>query len=419
MIRQTLFTLLTTLLFLSPAYGARSAVQLYTGHITILATSGKSCEGLTGTHDLSLTITEAESGGGGVHGYFVGSGITIGQFSGSDPAHLDVHYPFQDEFRSSGHYLSLTRSDSALIAELHDRHIDAAADECNFDLARLELTRSVDGDAAGRMMRMTGQFDAQLTHSHAVALVQSAGYEAALPYFEKALVLADTYFEKGSDQINSYIIGLATSYTWLKRFDDFDRLFDTRIMPLQDEALRSIFGPYRVGRLLAAGQMALRREEYDSALRSFEQAYKLQPQNMEAMAAVMSVQIHRGNYTEALSFLEQAEATLENEMARREIRSVIAMVLFKKAQKDDKDGKGTEAETALKRAVILDPGSVHYLVALARLRHKAGNLAEAEKMLDQGLEQFKDAQSQNEIIAARDKIRQTELFLKKIRKAGS
>lgn len=416
MIRQTAVTLVMTLFVLLMAISAQCAVHLYNGRMEILTTSGKGCEGLAKSHEVSLTLTEK---GGELSGYFIGGGITIGRFSGSDAARLEVRYPYHDELRATGHVVSLTRSDFTLVAELRDRHIEADVDDCNFDLARMELSRTVGGDGDAGLVQMAGLFDAQMTRSQAITLAQSDGYDKALPYFEKALVLADTYLAKGSDQINSYIIGLATSYIWLERFDEFNRLFDSRIVQIQDSSVRSLFSGYRLRTLMANGRKALGREEYDAALTNFEQAYKLQPQNREAIVAVMSVHVRSGRYTEALAFLEGAAAALENELDRKDIRAAVAMVLYKKAQKDDKDGRVTEAEDALKRAMEYDPGSVHYLIARARLLHKGGSLADAETVLENGLEQFKDRPSQNEIITARDKMRQTEMFLKKIRKAGS
>jgi tetratricopeptide (TPR) repeat protein len=416
MIRQTAFSLLTILLVLVLSNNAQASVQLYSGRMEILVTSGKTCEGLAKTYDVSLAFTEED---GVVNGYFIGSGITIGKISGTGMARLDVRYPFQEELRATGHVMSLSRSDTMLVAELSDRHIDADAEDCNFDRARMELTRSVTGDAAAQMAQMTGLFDAQLNRSRAVSLVKSKGYEAALPHFERALVLADTFLAKDSDQLISYIVGLATSYIWLKRHDDFNRLFDTRITNIQDESVRSIFSGYRVRNLMNAGKSALGREEFEPALKLFEQACNLQPRNRDAIAAVMSVYVRSKRYTEAATFLERVESLQATDAERKDIRSATAIVLFKKAQQDDKDGLAPEAETALKRAMELDPDSIYSLIALARLRHKAGSLADAESLLDQGMERFTDVQSQKEIAAAREKMVQTELFLKKIRKAGS
>jgi tetratricopeptide (TPR) repeat protein len=368
---------------------------------------------------VTLAISEEAGDNGVLTGYFVGGEISIGKFSGSDPAHLEVRYPFQDDLRASGHVMSISRSASTLIGELRDRHIDAAADDCNFDLARLELSRSVDGDAPGRLAHLAGQYEAQMARSHALAVAQSSGYDAALPYFEKALALADIHLSKDSDQITSYIVGLATGYIWLERFDKFNELFDTRIVAIQDEAVRSVFSEFRVRTLIGAGRAAVRREEFDQALKNFEQANKLQPRNREAIAAIMSVHMRSGRYTEAISFLEHSELLLKDDAARKDIRAATAMVLFKKAQKDDKDGNGPDAEKDLERATELDPGSVYYLIALARMRHKAGKPADAEALLEQGLARFSDLQSQNELRTAMEKIHLTEMMLKKIRKAGN
>lgn len=78
-----------------------------------------------------------------------------------------------------------------------------------------------------------------------------------------------------------------------------------------------------------------------------------------------------------------------------------------------------EADADLKKADALDPYSAQYLVARARLRHKRGSLAEAEKLLQQGLDRFQYEASRQEITAAREKMRTTELILKKLRKAGN
>jgi tetratricopeptide (TPR) repeat protein len=419
MIRCAVVSLFLALNIFLPARSVFSAVYEFSGRMELLITSGKGCEGLPKIHAVTLAFTEEEGDRGRMNGYFVGGEITVGMFSGIDPTRLDVRYPYQEELRATGHTASITRSDNTLVVELRDRHIDADADDCNFDHAHMELTRVVDGDASARLAQLAGQYDAQLTRSQAVQFALSGNYASALPHFEKALKLADTFLPKGNSQINSYLVGLATSYIWLNRFDEFDTLFDTRIAALPDDSTRLLFSEYRARDLMNAGRTALGRDDSDTALKNFVQANSLQPQNRESIAAIMSIYVRTGRYNDAINFLERSESQLENESDRRDIRGAAAMVLLRIAQLDDKDGKTVDAETALKRSLELDPGSVQSVIALARLRHKAGNLADAETILEQALKRFKDVRSQNEIIAARDRMRLAELFLKKIRKAGS
>jgi thioredoxin-like negative regulator of GroEL len=96
----------------------------------------------------------------------------------------------------------------------------------------------------------------------------------------------------------------------------------------------------------------------------------------------------------------------------------MAQVYYQKAAKAGKSGKDSEAEDDLKRAVALDPDSVICLIALARLRHKAGSFSEAESLLSAGLERSRDDDSRREISAARERLKQTEVILSKLRKEG-
>lgn len=419
MITQSFIGLLLFFLCLLQALPAQSAVRLYTGQIDILVTSGKSCDGVAGKHDLALVVTVDDGGDPALEGYFSGESITIGRFSGKDPAQLDVRYPFQEEKRATGHSLSILRLDETVVAELRDRHADEGSEDCNFDKARLELVRVKDADVAARLKQMANLFDAQFNRSQALALSTSKGYPTALPYFEKALALAEAALPADSEQLSSYIIGLATCYIWMERFDDFNRLFDTKISVIPDESVRTVFSAFRIRPLMSAGRSAMAKEEYDSALKNFEEAYRLQPQNSEAVIAVVSVYLRREQYSEAIAFLERTISILKSESDRKEVNSAMAMILSKKATKDDKNGKSDQAELALKRAMELDPETVYYLISLARLRHKAGSLADAESLLDRGEELFKDTYSQKELKNARERIMQTEMILKKIRKAGS
>ena len=102
----------------------------------------------------------------------------------------------------------------------------------------------------------------------------------------------------------------------------------------------------------------------------------------------------------------------------RKRRDAIAQVYYQKAGKSIKNGKQGEAEADMKQAIALDPDSVLYLIALARLRHQLGTLKEAETLLDGAMQHFKDAPQRSEIDSARQRLRQTETILAKLRQTG-
>lgn len=406
-------------LFCSLLPGVSSAgVELYTGTMDVVSASGRACAGLTGPHVVSLILRQDENGSA-VSGYFGGQGITTGKFSGSDHSRLEVRYPDHDEFKAAGHFLSITPSANGLLAELHDRHLDPAADDCNFDLARMTLSRSGAGEAAGaRLKPMAALFDAQLMRSEALSLARAGHYDSALPLYEKALALAEPATDGSQALLAPYITGLANAYVKLERLDAFNRFYDERIGTIRDEGVRVIFTGHRVRSLLKTGKASLAREEYPAALESFRKAYLLQPQSREAIAAVMTVHLRTGDFGSAIAFLEGALKNVDDENGRQDVRRALAHVYSLRSKKFEKDGQVAEAEADLKSAAALDSSSVQYLVALARLRHKAGSLAEAEKLLQQGLERFQHEASRQEIIAARDRLRQTEAILKKLRRLG-
>ncbi|MGD0584848.1 MAG: tetratricopeptide repeat protein [Oryzomonas sp.] len=179
------------------------------------------------------------------------------------------------------------------------------------------------------------------------------------------------------------------------------------VLPRDNEGLR-------VNALAQEGRTLLAQAEYEAALKILMQAYQLDPQNKDSIHTVMAVYVRSGRYNEAVAFLEQAAAKLEQAADRKEINDIIAMVYFKKGLKDDKNGKEAEAEASLRKAVALDPQGAPYLEALARMRHKAGHFDEAEKLLSQGLVHITEESSRREIMAMQEKLRLTEIIIKKL-----
>lgn len=396
-----------------------AGVELYRGTIRIIESSGGACAGFVGEHPVEMLL-KSDKGKPGLSGYFAGDEIATGRFSGKDATHLDVRYPYVEEAKASGHFISIATEDGTVQAELHDRHIDAGAEDCNFDLARLTLRRVADEQAAmERYQQLAALFEAQLSRSKALELIREGRNAEALALYEKALSQVDTATRKNPEIVAPYLSSLATAYIRTGRFDEFNRLYDARIDGIKDETLRAFFLSHRVRALLMAGKADLARDDYDGALAKFQMAYLLQPQGKEIMAAIMAAYVRAGKYDNAVAFLEKARKGVTDEFDRKDLDEAIALVYFEKSKQLEKTGKDAEAEPALSKALQLSPDNFHFLIALARLRHKLGNFADAEKLLNDGLDRFKDQAIRTEIIDARDRMRQTEAILKKLREVGS
>jgi len=395
-------------LLLSAAVPALAGVQLYRGTMEAMTAPSKVCEGVLGVHPATLVIVE-DNAQAGLSGYLESTGIVVGRISGSDLGHLQISYPGEE---GNGATISLTRSGTTLAGELNGA---TTVNHCTFDLGRLMFNPVKDGKAApASLQRLANQFEAQATLYEAFWLTQNVGCEEALPLFEKSLGLADSVFGQGSPQLTHYIRGLANCYAKLGRTKEFNILYDQRINITSDDSLKTALVRLRINELTHEGRTLLARAEYEAALKVLMQAYLLDPRNKDSIHTVMAVHIRSGHYSDAVAFLEQAAAKIDGAADRKEINDITALVYFKKAQKDAQNNKDAEAEASLRKAVALDPEGAQYLVALARLRHKAGHFEEAEKLLGQGLERITDEPSRQEIMAAQEKLRQTEMIIKKL-----
>lgn len=394
-------------------------VRLFTGNLEVVTTSGKACAGLKGVHQISLVIG-GEDGLESQFGYMGGETVTVAQLRGANFGALTLRYPYPDAERAEGHLMRVDINGETLTGELRDRHIEATVDDCNVDLGRVRLRQVDNSESAQKVyQRLSLQYEAQLARATALSITRTGAHGASVPEFEKALALADKLYPADSPRLVPYLTGLANSYIRTGRYDDFNRLYSSRMDSIHDEAVRMIFSHHQIHSLLQVGRAALKREDYPAALSNFRQALKIDYKSRDAIAATMSALVRSGQHDEAIAFLEETEQKLDNEPDRQDVREAIALVAYQKARKDHKEGRQVEAERSLRKAIKLDPGTATYLVLLARWMHKAGKYAEADAFLRRGFDTFKDEPRRQEIIEAREKLRQTEMILARIRRAGA
>lgn len=415
-----IFLIATTLciaLFLSHA--AEADVRLFSGNLEVVTTSGKACAGRKGNHSILLVIG-SDDAPESVFGYVGGDTVIVGQLRGLSSGTLSLRYPYPDAERAEGHSMLVEISGKTLRGELHDRHLDATVDDCNFDLARVKLLQTDNEEIAhAAYQRLSKQYEAQLARSTALFISRSGAHAEAAQSFEKALAMADQLYPPDSARLLPYLTGLANSYMRTGRYDDFNLLYASRIGTLHDEAVLLIFSHHQIRALLQVGRAAMGREDYQTALYNFRQALRIDYKNKDAIAATMSALVRSGQHDAAIAFLEETEQKLDSEPDRQDVREAIALVEYQKARKEQKAGRTLEAERSLRKAIKLDPGTAQYLVVLARWVHKTGKYSDADAILRRGLDSFKDEPRRRELTEARDKLLQTEMILAKMRRAGS
>ncbi len=413
----SIILLFLSTVLLAPAL-AWADLRLYVGTLEVVTSSGKACGGLRGRHEVSVVLG-SDNENNAYSGILGGEDVSIGRFSGTSLDRLALRYPFADPALAEGHSVKFSISGTQLNGELRDKHVDDSADECNFDLARLALQQSEQDEAAIEVFQqLSARFEALLARSTALSLLRSGAYAEAVHQYEKALTLADRAFPYNPPKLAPFLTGLANAYMRLGRFEEFIHLHAVRYPVIIDEAVRSIFNGHLIRSYYHLGRAALGREEYPAALDYFRKMLAINPLNKDAIAAIMSTYVRSGQHDEAIAFLEQTEQRLENEPDRNDVRGAIALIQYQKAKKADQAGRYAEAQANLLKAIKLDPGTVQYPIVLARWRHKSGSYHEADLILKKALERFKDGPSRTELTVARDKLKITEMMLKKLRRSG-
>ncbi len=404
---------------LSLPFSASADVRLFTGSLEVVTTSGKACVERKGNHTISLVIGSDDSSDT-IFGFVGGDTVAVGQLRGSSLDSLALRYPYPDAERAEGHNLQIKINGKTLSGDLRDHHLDSAVDDCNFDLARVKLLQ-IDSDEAAisTYQRLSKLFEAKLARSTALSISRTGAHTGAVHVFEKALALADDLYPPGSAQLLPYLTGLANSYIRAGRYLDFSSLYNSRFTTLHDDAVKQIFNHHQMRSLLLAVKAALGREDYQTAIDNSRQALRIDYKNKDAIAATMSALVRSGQHDEAIAFLEETEKKLDSEPDRKDVREAIALVEYQKARKEHKAGRIDDAERSIRKAIKLDPGTAYYLVVLARWVHKAGKYSEADFILKRGLDSFKDELQRQELIEARDKLRQTETILAKLRRVGA
>jgi tetratricopeptide (TPR) repeat protein len=130
--------------------------------------------------------------------------------------------------------------------------------------------------------------------------------------------------------------------------------------------------PRRATTLMGVGEVLNRLKRFDEAARSLEAALALEPENVDASAALARAQEGEG-------MTEDAEATARRVLARQPAHGaanlVLGSVLMKKGQLDD-------ARAALERAVASEPSAkAHYQLSLAYGRLGDAARAQAQRAL--------------------------------------
>lgn len=163
----------------------------YQGVLKVESVSGGSCkETDTGSIFVVELVLERQIDPPRIRGYIAGDGMSTGYFTGTDPLHLSMTYPFADVERATGHTLELmgleTEEPAAMLKE---KPLSQNKQDCSWNIAGWQGQLVAEGaHARTRMLVLSEQFEERLARSKADQQEPEATEELSL--LEKEILAA-------------------------------------------------------------------------------------------------------------------------------------------------------------------------------------------------------------------------------------
>ncbi|WP_281874311.1 tetratricopeptide repeat protein [Geobacter hydrogenophilus] len=377
-----------------------AAPVLYKGTLEVKATSGGACTGkeVGKVMELELVLDQSATG---VTGYFSGADIATGQFSGKDAGSLAVVYPFAEQELPEGHRLKLLLNGDSASGTLHERHLAATVDNCNYDLAQLKLTLAGD-DANTAWKTVEARFNASLARSQGQALYRQKKYAEAIPLYEKALTLREEADGKTAEAVGWFLNGLVRAYGNAGRLEEARKMLDDGVKRFHgvevgkalaetDKWLIDLPETTLADRYFSQGRDLEDKQSYAEAIplyqKALEIAQRLRPHDVaDIMAQLASCHMELQQWGKAELYYRETVDLKEKEYGPESIK--LATSLNSLAVLYYTTGRYAEAEPLFTRALAIremvlgpeHPGTSTSLSNLAALYQATGRYADAEPL---------------------------------------
>ncbi|GLI36871.1 tetratricopeptide repeat protein [Geobacter hydrogenophilus] len=377
--RAIRYLLIIILLFYCSAK-LQAAPVLYKGSLEVKAISGGACPGKEAGKAVELELV-LDQGATGVTGYFSGTDIATGQFSGKDAGSLAVVYPFAEQELAEGHRLKLSLNGDSASGTLQERHLAATVDNCNYDLAELKLAISGD-DAAGAWKKADARFNAQLARSQGLSFYRQEKHVEAIPLFEKALGLREAVEGKGAEMVAYYLLPLAKATYRSGDHDKAISLLEGRLPDFSASGQRVEIVSTLAGFIHDKQARYVAYNKYRKALTSMNAAMAgISLENndaaVETLAKLAEFNSAMGNYDTAEQYYEQGERILSQGSTKD--RKTYAEYLARRAAHYERYRKFDDAERLYQQALTVssDDRKSEYAEALVELYVNRGDTASA------------------------------------------
>ena len=435
------------------ASSASAAMTLYSGEMELIAVSGSGCteKDKPGSRlPLDLTLEQGSSSNGQPFtGYFNGTEMQTGRFSGNDLGRLQVVYPDKPD-RSQGDTLVLSGTPGRLDGELREKP-QADSTNCYFEKAILRLRQvAIGSKAESEYTRQSNLFSAEVYFMSGQLLLQADKPEEALLDLTKSLnlrtmanpndpdraipavfiaiahIMAGREAEalavmrglsgdtsKTGDAILKQRLALGESLCSAEEYleNDAGRNASLRLMDIVAREFGSLKG---VAVPLAACYNEIAKEHKDqddpeSAIELFQKALKLDPDNSGSIAGVSMSFVDAEAPGEGLRYLNEHASNFIKSAGREAYDTLLSYLYAAEAQQEENSGDFSRAEELSREALKSRPGERTLIIALTRVLGKEGKSSEARNLLEVGRKGCSDEACRQEFadeVARQDMIEQ-------------
>jgi tetratricopeptide (TPR) repeat protein len=415
------------LLALPLASCASATTTLYSGEMDLVAVSGSGCidKYKVGSRlPLDLTLQRISSNGPQFTGFFSGTDIQSGRFSGNDLDRLQVVYPDEPN-RPQGNTLALLSKAQGVDGELREKP-QADLTDCYFEKAVLRLQLVTTGhEAYSLFLRQSNLFSAESSLSLGLSLLKGDKPDDALPELTKSLNLRTTVDPDDPARVVPAVsIAIAQLMKGQKGEalaairgvigDKSDRgpttlkkrLFVSSTLCSDAQYLESPAGQEASGQLMdmvasefgglegvAAPLAACYREmakehqeqdEPDLAIELFQKALKLDPDNPDSIGGVVTSFIDLETPAEGRRYLTEHAKHFLKTVGRKSYDTLLSYLYAAEAQQVAIGGDLPRAEELSREAVKVRPGERTLVIELTRILGREGKIPEARALLEEG-----------------------------------
>lgn len=451
---SSIMPLLVMMLSICPSLASTAEIRQYRGEMELVSVTG-TCSYLTSGKKLTIdfvlkrdTTSKTEQ----ISGYFSAPNVQLGYFYGNDLSSLRISYPQELTSAEYAHTLTLSLSSDTVRGVLREKYLANPA-ACAFDNATLTLNTVSTGNAEAEYLQKAKLFSAKRASEQGLALLKAGKAREALPYFTESLSLRNEVDRNAPDKLYPVLYS-ALAHTLLKQgaqaIDVTRNLLNEKLdgnntlklrmtlpvllcdhvkakepIQLHNAALHLLdtlsrefstvngfsFGLGTCYREL--GDARIDEDDSEGALQYFQEALKLNPEDITAISKMYEQLSRNGKWSEARKIIEK-HASAFKEVGEAEYQDVLALTYILEGKAENEAEHYEQAAQLFATALTISPDKTEAIGFYSRAMSKLGKNDELRAVLKNHMAACRSDECRTAYSAELDRQALIEKMVKKL-----